>query len=60
MTRNAHIQGWIAGALTLTALAAIATASFSATGLQLESGGVEMTLKSSLERGVQIQFIAPE
>ncbi|MEL8056517.1 MAG: hypothetical protein AAGK66_10210 [Pseudomonadota bacterium] len=60
MTRNAHTQGWIAGALTLTALAAIATASFGAKGLQLETGGVEMTLKSSFDRGVQIQFVAPE
>lgn len=60
MTRTAQTQGWIATALVVTALAAIATASFSSKGLHLETGGVEMTLKSSLERGVQIQFIAPE
>lgn len=60
MTRTAQTQGWIAGVLVLTALAAIGAASFSSNGLQLETGGVEMILKSSFERGVQIQFVAPE
>ncbi|MEM9055440.1 MAG: hypothetical protein AAGB16_08945 [Pseudomonadota bacterium] len=60
MTRKAIAQGWMTGTLVLAALAAIAVTSFSQRGLQLQTGGVEMTVKASMEQGVQIYFVAPE
>ncbi len=49
MSRKLLSGGWIAGALVVTTLAAITLASFSGTGVQVEAGGVQITLKASLE-----------
>ncbi len=51
-------SGMTTSALVAVALSIAALASFSGNGVQLEAGGVEMTLKASLEKGLQVVFDA--
>ena len=48
------------GLLVAAALTAAAFASIKDDGVQLAAGGVEMTLKAAIDKGLMLSFIAPE
>lgn len=58
MRRQSRTKGWIALALVLAAGSLATVASFSDKGMQVEAGGVEMTVKASVKGGVQLFFAA--
>ncbi len=58
MTRRGVARGRIAASLVLAALIAATAASFSNDGVHVEAAGVEMTVKTSVEGGVQLFFAA--
>ena len=51
-------SGMTTSALVAVALSIAAVASFSGNGVQIEAGGVELTLKASMEKGLQLIFAA--
>ncbi len=51
-------SGMTTSALVAIALGIAAIASFTGNGIQVEAGGVELTLKASLEEGLQLIFAA--
>ena len=51
-------SGVTTSVLVAAALSLAALASFSGDGVQIEAGGVEMTLKTSIEYGLQLVFAA--
>lgn len=56
MTRKA-IRSGISTSLVVAALLSVAAmASLNPDGVQVETGGVEMTIKASLDRGLQLVF----
>lgn len=57
MSSNLQASGWIACMAALVLLVAVTVISF-AGGVHVEAGGVEMTLKASMEKGVQLVFAA--
>ena len=60
MTSKAIRSGIQTGLLVAAALTVAAFASVKGDGVQLEAGGVEMTVQASFDRGLMISFIAPE
>ena len=60
MTRKAIRSGIQTGLLVAAALSLAAFASVKGNGVQLQTGGVEMTVPASFEKGLMIDFIAPE
>jgi len=60
MTRKAIRSGIQTGLLVAAALSVAAFASVNDDGVKVATGGVEMTVKTSLEKGLIISFIAPE
>jgi hypothetical protein len=60
MTRKAIKSGVQTGLLVAAALSVAAFASVKDDGVKVDAGGVEMTLKASLDKGLVINFIAPE
>ncbi len=60
MTRKAIKSGITTGFLVAALLSVAAFASVKDDGVKLAAGGVEMTLKASLDKGLQISFIAPQ
>lgn len=60
MKRKAIRSGIRTGLLVAAALSVAAFASVEGDGVQLQTGGVEMTVKASLDKGLVINFIAPE
>ena len=59
VTARAIRSGITTTIMVAAALSIAAYASFQGNGVQFEAGGVEMTLKASLERGVQLVFATP-
>ena len=60
MTRKAIRSGIQTGLLVAAALSLAAFASVKGNGVQLQTGGVEMMVTASFEKGLMIDFIAPE
>lgn len=60
MTRKAIRSGIQTGLLVAAALSVAAFASVKDDGVKLATGGVEMTVQASLEKGLMISFIAPQ
>lgn len=60
MTHKAIISGIKTGLLVASALSLAAFASVKGDSVKLETGGVEMTVKASFDKGLMISFIAPE
>lgn len=58
VTAKAIRSGITTTFLVAAALSIAAYASFQGNGVQIEAGGVEMTLKASLESGLQLIFAA--
>ena len=59
MTRKAIRSGLMTSLMVATALSLAAWASFDHDGVSVSAGGVEMTVKASLDRGLQVSFVAP-
>lgn len=60
MTRKAIRSGIQTGLLVAAALSVAAFASVKEDGVKLATGGVEMTVQASFEKGLMISFIAPQ
>ena len=60
MTSKAIRSGIQTGLLVAAALTVAAFASVKGDSVQLQAGGVEMTVQASFEKGLMISFIAPE
>ena len=60
MTRKAIKSGIQTGLIVAAALSVAAFASVNEDGVKLATGGVEMTVQASLEKGLMISFIAPQ
>ncbi|MEM9841076.1 MAG: hypothetical protein AAF767_00450 [Pseudomonadota bacterium] len=60
MTSKAIRSGIQTGLLVAAALTVAAFASVKDDGVTLATGGVEMTVQASYERGLMISFIAPD
>ncbi|MFN3212800.1 MAG: DUF2158 domain-containing protein [Henriciella sp.] len=60
MTRKAIRSGIQTGLLVAAALSLAAFASVKGDVVKLETGGVEMTVAASFEKGLMISFVAPE
>ncbi|MBR9835757.1 MAG: hypothetical protein GYB42_11380 [Alphaproteobacteria bacterium] len=58
MTQKIVSGRWIVVALTLATLVTVTLSSFSGNGMQVEAGGIEMTLKASIDKGVTLVFAA--
>lgn len=59
MTSKAIRSGITTGLLVAAILSVAAFASLKDTGVQVSAGGVEFTLKTSLDNGLQVRF-APQ
>ena len=59
MTRKAITRGIRTGLIVAAVLSVAAFASVKDDGVKLAAGGVEMTLKASIDKGLMISFIAP-
>ncbi|MEM5515379.1 hypothetical protein WNY37_00360 [Henriciella sp. AS95] len=57
MSSNLQTSGWIACMAAIVLLVAATVISF-AGGVHIEAGGVQMTLKASMEQGVHLVFAA--
>ena len=60
MTRKAIRSGIQTGLIVAAVLTVAAFASVKDDAVKLEAGGVEMTFKASLDKGLMISFIAPQ
>jgi len=60
MTRKAIKSGMTTSFIVAFALSIAALASTQGDGVSVSTGGIDMTLKTSFEKGLQISFIAPE
>jgi len=60
MTRKAIKSGIQTGLIVAAALSVAAFSSVKEDGVKLATGGVEMTVQASLEKGLMISFIAPQ
>lgn len=59
-TRKAVHSGIRTGLLVAIALSAAAAFSLNEDGVQVEAAGMQMTVKTSFEKGLQIYFLAPD
>ena len=60
MTRKAIKSGMTTSFLVAAILSVAALASVQGDGVSVSTGVVDMTLKASFEKGLQVSFIAPE
>lgn len=58
MTQKIVSGRWIVATLTLATLMVVMVSSFSGNGMQVEAGGIEMTVKASIDKGVKLVFAA--
>jgi len=59
MARNPTTSRWIAAGILAGILASAAWAVFSASGLRLETGGIELVMKASADHGLLVEFHSP-
>ncbi|MEL7546752.1 MAG: hypothetical protein AAGJ84_08880 [Pseudomonadota bacterium] len=57
MARNTTAPRWIAAGLLSATIAAAGWASFSGSGLRIETGGVELVMKASVDQGLIVKFL---
>ena len=60
MTSKAIKSGMTTSFIVAFALSIAALASVQGDGVSVSTGGIDMTLKASFEKGLEVNFIAPE